>query len=218
MRIRVNPAFNIETGELLTHSGEYEHSGPVILFKGGTSQATANMNTANAEQSTLQNMGLNEENQVLPFLSSEMTNPSGFGQQGVNELMTAGGEATSGALGGAKEAAQLKASRTGNPSTSSSIIDAAARAGMNQQSNNALGVNEANLKEKLAQQQAGEQGIASLGEANIGESLSALGLSNQAVQDYISAYSQNSPMNTIPAMIGNVGKGVGAAAAGILGG
>ena len=115
-------------------------------------------------------------------------------------------------------ASRLRASRTGNPSSSGSIIDAASRAAGQQQSNNALGVNEANLGEKLNQQQAGAQGIAGLSSGNIGESLSALGISNQAVNDYTNAYKATdwqADLGAIGGLIGDVGKGVGAAATGI---
>jgi hypothetical protein len=184
------------------------------MNKGGTSQAQQNINTADAENAQLSQEGQAEQQQVLPFLQSEMTNPVGFGTQGTNELLTAGGQATSGATGAATEAANLRASRTGNPSTSGSIIDAAARSGQQQQSNNALGVNEANLQEQLNQQQAGEQGISSIASGNIGESLSALGLSNQAVSDYITAANNTNPLKEIQGAISTGASG----AAGILSG
>jgi hypothetical protein len=217
MRITLNPTFDIETGELISHDGQYEYGGKCEFLKGGTAQAQQNINTANNENSTLFNQGQQEQAQILPFLQQEMTNPQGLGASGRNELLTSGGEATSGALANAKEEANLRASRTGNTASTASIIDAATRAGAQQQSTNALDVGKADLQTKLAQQQAGEQGIASLSGGNIGESLSALGLSNQAVDDYIKAYSANNPLTTISNAIGAVGKGVGAAATGILG-
>ena len=128
---------------------------PRAMNKGDMSQMMQNANTANAENTQLTNMGIGAEQQVLPFLQSEIANPQGFGQQGVNEMLTAGGQAASGATGQATEAANLRASRSGNPSSTSSIIDAAARAGMQNQTNNANNVNIQNLQEKLKQQQAG---------------------------------------------------------------
>lgn len=190
---------------------------PRAMNKGGSQEAQANVAKGDVYSQNLMNQGQAEQNQILPFLQSEMTNPQGFGTQGVNELETAGGEATSGALGQAKEAANLRASRMGNPSSTASIIDAASRAAGQQQSTNALDINKANLQEKLNQQQAGEQGIASLSAGNIGESLSSLGLSNQAVNSYIQAMQNTNPLNEFGTFIGDIGKGVGAAASGILG-
>lgn len=180
---------------------------PRAMNKGGTSEAQSNIAKGDTYSQNLMNEGQTEQNQILPFLSSEMTNPQGFGTTGTNELLTAGGQATSGALGQAEEAANLRASRSGNPSSTGSIIDAAARSSGQQESNNALGINEANLQEKLAQQQAGEQGIASIASGNIGESLSALGLSNQAVQEYITAANNTNPVTQFAKLTGGGGGG-----------
>jgi len=195
---------------------------PVLMNKNsGVDAAEANNATANSLQNTFAQQGQAEQAQVLPFLNQEMLNPQGFGQQGVNELQTAGGQAVSGAVGNANQAANLRASRSGNASSTGAIIDAASRGGMQQQSNNALGINTANLQEKLAQQQAGEQGIASLSSGNIGESLQSLGLSNQAQQGITQAYTAGGgamgAFGTVLGDLGGIGTGVGAAAKGITG-
>lgn len=191
---------------------------PVSMNKGGTAQAQNNINTANAENTQLYNEGQQEEQQVLPFLQSEMTNPAGLGAKGRNDLLTAGGEATSGANANAVEQATLRASRSGNPASAGSIIDAATRSGMQQQSKNALDVNQADLQTKLEQQQAGAQGLGALSSGNINESLSSLGLSNSAVEDYIKAYAANSPVTEISSLLGAAGsaaKGIGEGVAGV---
>lgn len=210
MKITINPTFSMETGELIAHDGQYEYSGQIQEFKGGTSQAQTNINTANGLQDKFATMGEQEQQQILPFLTNEMNNPQGFGEAGVNEMITAGGEATSGALGGATEEANLRASRIGNPSSSASIIDAASRNAGKQQSDNLLETHLANLKEKLSQQQAGEQGIAELSSGNIAESLSALGLSNEAVKNYIEAYKNTGgPLGGFSQAMGNLSSGLG---------
>jgi len=188
---------------------------PVPMNKGGTQQAQQNINTANAQNSQLFGESQAEQNTILPFLQQEMTNPQGFGQTGVNEMLTAGGEATSGAVGAGNEAANLRASRLGNPSSTASIIDAVARSGAAQQSKNALGVDQANLQEKLKQQQAGAAGIENIGNTDLKAALDSLGLSNQAVGDYTNAYKASNPLNYIAPIIGglgSLGKGIGAAA------
>lgn len=215
MRITINPVFDIETGKLVAHDGQYEYAGPVALAKDGTAQAQNNINTATGLESTYAGDATQANNEVLPFLNSEMTNPQGFGQTGVNELNTAGGQAVSGAVGAGDEAANLRASRTGNPSSSASIIDAITRSGAQQQSNNALGVDTANLKEKLAQQQAGASGIAAQGGQDLNAALSALGLNNGAVGDYTKASEASNPLNMIEGILGAAGKGAEGIGAGI---
>ena len=222
MRVTINPVFDIETLKLISHEGEYDYDGPVELAKGDTAaeqMALQNDQNANALSQQYQQQSMAEQQQILPFLTQEMNNPQGFGQTGVNEMMTAGGEATAGNLGNSIEQANLRASRTGNPSSSASIIDAASRAGGAQLSNNALNVNLSNLDKKLQQQQSGEQGIAALSGGNIQEALSALGLSNQSANSYNTAYGTEGANWFTPVLqgIGALGQGVGAAAGGILG-
>lgn len=213
--ITVNPSFDIDTFELLAHDGQYEYAGPIAECKGGTDMAQQNFNTANALNSQYNTQAQQAQGEILPFLKAEMTNPAGFGQQGTNELLTAGGQATSGAVGAGDEAAKLRASRLGNPSSSGSIIDAIARSGMQQQSGNALDVNTQNLQEKLKQQQAGESGIAGLGGQDLSAALSSLGLSNTAVEDYTKAWSASNPLTQIDqtlGALGQLGQGVAAGA------
>lgn len=188
---------------------------PAPMNKFGTKQAQANSGTATGLENTYAGDATATQNEILPFLNQEVTNPQGFGVTGTNEMLTAGGQATSGALGAADEEAKLRASRMGNPSSSASILDAASRSAMKQQSSNALGVDTANLKEKLARQQAGASGISALSSADTKAALDALGLNNQSVQDWTGAYNATNPLNMITGILGNVGtlgQGVGAAA------
>ena len=83
---------------------------------------------------------------------------------------------------------------------------------MRQQSNNILGINEEDLKLKLAQQQAGAQGLGALGAQDLNAALSSLGLSNQAVSDYTAAWKASNPMQMIDQATQAVGNLGGAAA------
>ena len=47
---------------------------PRAMNKGGTTQASQNMATANAENTSLLNQGQAEENAVLPFLKTRVRN------------------------------------------------------------------------------------------------------------------------------------------------
>lgn len=188
---------------------------PIPVNKFGTQQAEANSKTASGLENTYSADATQAQNELLPFLNSEMTNPQGFGQTGVNELNTAGGQAVSGAVGAGDEAAKLRASRMGNPSSSASIIDAVARAGGQQQSNNALDIGTANLKEKMAQQQAGAQGVGALGSEDLNAALGALGLNNGAVNSWSDAYKVSSGPAVAGSILSDIGKGAGAVGAAI---
>jgi hypothetical protein len=216
--ITVNPSFDLQTFELVAHDGQFEYCGPVAECKGGMEQAQQNINTADKLSSGYATQEQGIQNQLLPFLTAETTNPQGFGTQGTNELLSSGGQAVSGAVGAGDEAAKLRASRLGNPSSSGSIIDAVARSGMQQQSDNALGINTENLGEKLKQQQAGATGLGELGGKDMSAALSSLGLSNNAIEDYTKAYSATGgPLGPFGQAISNLGQGVGGIA-GMVGG
>lgn len=118
---------------------------------------------------------------LFPFLNSEITNPPGFGDDTVSKMKTEGGESVASGLGQATEAAQLFGSRTGNTASTPGIIDAASRNAMKANSDNALGVDIANAKAKLGQQQAGAAGLSGQYNADTQAALSAMGLTNQAV-------------------------------------
>ena len=188
---------------------------PVPVNKFGTDQAKTNSGTATGLESQFSTDATAAQNELMPFLNSEMTNPQGFGSTGVNELNTAGGQAVSGAVGAGDEAARLRASRTGNPSSSSSIIDAVARTGAQQQSKNALGVDTANLQEKLKQQQAGAGGIADIGNTDLKAALDALGLNTGAVNSWTDAFKATNPINEIGTILGAVGQGAQGVGSGV---
>lgn len=182
-RIVVNPVLNMETLQWEGNDGVYFYDGPVADFKGasGTEQANektaqnwANTNNANASQI---------QGEMLPFYQSEVTNPQGFGQQTLNEMGTSAGQATSGAVGGAIDAAKLNASRRGNTGNISSIIDATTRAGGKMNADSALDVALKNAQLKQAQQQSGIAGMGGLESQDVNASLSSLGLSNTAAND-----------------------------------
>src|ERR1700761_747802 len=139
MKIYTLLSIDIETGRTLAEES-HEYSGPVALAKGDAAKGDALTNAQTGQQGygTLFNEGQQTQGEVLPFLNQEITNPQGFGQQQLNAMNTATGQATSGGLSAATQAAKLNAARTGNPAAQSAIIANAARSGENAQSNAAL--------------------------------------------------------------------------------
>lgn len=119
--------------------------------------------------------------QLSPFLENELTNPQGLGQQQLSQIQTQGGQATAGALGQAKEAATLNASRTGNTAAVPGVIDNTTRSAMQQQSNNVLNTNLENSELKEKQQQEGASGLNSLYGTDVGAALKAMGLEDETI-------------------------------------
>jgi hypothetical protein len=210
MRITRTPTFSIETLELISHDGQYEYAGPVAELK-GSGYAKANMNTANNLSSQYSGQGLGVNASLIPAYNSEINNPIGFGEQALTQMKTEGGQSAAGAQSASQEQARLAAARTGNLASLPSEQDKLARSATQSADENALGLDVANTKAKLAQQQAGLAGKAALGAEDTGAGLNALGLSNQALNEYMQAANWwEQPLNTI---IGG-GAQVGAAAAG----
>lgn len=150
-------------------------------------QALKNAGTGAADSNALMTEGQSIEGGVLPFLKEEVTNPQGFGQQTLGQMTTAADQSAAGSLSQANEAAKLRAARTGNQAGGSAIIDAAARSGGKSMVDANLETNIANAQEKMKQQQAGAAGMESLAGTNIGDSLKALGISDEAVNAWSGA-------------------------------
>lgn len=123
-----------------------------------------------------------EYGQLFPFLSGEINNPQGFGTQALDQMITQGGESAAGATGAAGEEASLLGSRTGNTAAAPAIIGATARNAAKQQSNNVLGADIANAREKVAQQQAGAAGLGNLYGTDVSAALKALGLADNSLE------------------------------------
>jgi hypothetical protein len=164
------------------------HYGPVnkgVVAKG---QALQNATSGADTSATLLGEGENEQqSELLPFLNSEITNPSGYGQPALNAMTTATGQAASGATANATEQAKLNAARTGNTAGQSAIIANAARSGANAQTNANNQVQIGNAEEKLKQQQQGAQGLGQVASSDLSGGLGALGLSNEAINAWSNA-------------------------------
>lgn len=211
MRISTRVVIDSETLRVLERDS-YEYSGPVALCKGDAAknQALSNASTASANSNTLFGEGQTAQNELLPFLNSEMTNPSGFGQPALNMMTTQAGQATSGSLGNTEQQAKLRAARTGNTAGESAIISAAGRNAAGDLTNADTGVQVENAQEKLKQQAAGAAGMESLAGMDTNAALNALGVSNQGVNAWGNANTAAwGPFESIMGDIGFGGKAGG---------
>lgn len=102
-------------------------------------------------------------------------------------MQTTSGQAVSGAQGAGNEAGSLLAERTGNTASLPGIIDTNARSAMAANSGNALDIANQNANLKLKQQQAGASGLESLYGTDTSNALKSLGLSNEAIGQWVNA-------------------------------
>jgi hypothetical protein len=149
--------------------------------KGVKKDALANSGKANNLSDQFNTQGKTSYNELFPFLSGEITNPQGFGDDTVSKMLTEGAQTVGGEVGAAGEKANLLASRTGNTAALPAIIGDVARSGMKQQSDNALGIAIANAQQKEKQRQAGAAGVGSMYDQQTTDALKALGLSNESL-------------------------------------
>ena len=204
MLITTRLVIDMETGTVLAHES-YEYSGPVALAK-GSGYAKANMGTANNLENAYSGQALGVNANLIPFYQSEIQNPIGFGQQATTEMKTEAGQSAAGAQSAAQERAKQAAARTGNLAALPSVQDKLARSAGQEADQNALGIDIANTKAKLAQQQAGASGLSEVGARDTGAGLNALGLSNAALDQYMKAANwSEQPLNSAIEAGGKVG-------------
>lgn len=157
------------------------------MAKGASKAAQNQVGVDNAYAKQYNQRASTVSDTLFPFLTGEMNDPQGFGQETLDKMETQGGEATSGALGAGKESAELLGERTGNTAAIPGIIDSTTRDAMKQQSDNALGISTQNAKLKEMQRQAGASGTEGLYSEDVKSALSALGLSTDSINAWTGA-------------------------------
>lgn len=144
--------------------------------------AATNSKTGQALQSSYNNQANANSNVLTPTLNQMATNPTGFGQQTVNNMNTAALQSAGGAAAGTVGAANLAAARTNN---AGAYAPAAAQAGHDATaalSDAALGVQNKDALLRAQQQQQGIAGLENMYQTNVGAGENALGLSNNSLQ------------------------------------
>ena len=188
MRITLNPTFSIETGELLSHDGQFEVQDVAIRFdRSAQGQAKQNVNTANTVAGKAGYDASQVGSSFIPGLEREAQNPVGFTPIQKNRQLVAGAEAIGGVNAGLTGEAKLASARTRNAGGFAPALDEAARIKSRQLGTNALNVeNEdarlAQEKQQFAQKQL--QGLYGLDTTN---QLKAMGLSDEAIAEELKA-------------------------------
>ena len=176
MRISTRVVLDLESGQVFERDS-YEYSGPLALcIKAATKAAQSGVNQANATAANYGGQAAGIGGTLVPALTKEATNPTGFNPNDLNSMLVAGEQGAGGANAGLTGQANLQASRTNNSGALSGVLDQAARAKTQTLSNNALGVQNENAQLKQKQQQAGLQGLQGLYGTDVGAQLKAQGL------------------------------------------
>lgn len=188
MKIYRSITWDIETGNVI-HEDSYEYDGPLALCDRSVQQQAGT--AANNAAQTGQNLGNQAQGintgTLQPFLTSELTNPQGYSQGDLTQMLNQSAAGAGGATSGLVGQANLQAARTGNTSGYGSAVDNAARTQQQAEAKTSEGVAADNAGLKQKQQQAAASGLADLGNEDMGGMFKALGLQNEDLNTDVQA-------------------------------
>jgi hypothetical protein len=131
---------------------------------------------------------------LVPELTKEALHPTGFNPADLNAMLVAGEQGAGGANAGIAGEAGLRAARSRNTGSLSAILDEASRGKTRQLSENALGVQSENAREKERQRQAGLTGLEGVRGGDIHAQLQAQGLVPEDINAWVKAASREPTM------------------------
>jgi hypothetical protein len=175
------------------------------MGKGTKSDALANSGTANTLSAQNNTAAQNIYGSLVPQLQQEAAHPAGYTPYQKAAMNTDGQQSAGGSNAGAVGQGALLAARTRNAGTADAAIGQAARSASQNLGRQAVGTEVSNANLQNGQQQAGLRGLEGIGSTDLGASLNALGLSNQAL---------NTANNAKPSFWQQMATGAGNAAIG----
>jgi hypothetical protein len=193
LKITVNPCFEIETGKLLSHDGQYDIPDELVTLRFDrdiAAKANQNRKTADTVGAGLGTEAAGIGGAVIPGLEREATNPQGFAPTDVNNMLVAGGEAVGGANSGITGEANLETARTRNAGGFANALDEAARVKSRALATNALDVSGRQAMEKEKQRQFAQGELTNIMQSDRANQLRAMGLSEEAIAQELKANQQ----------------------------
>ena len=146
------------------------------MARGPTKQANAAVNNENRVAGNLEGRSNTLFDTLEPQLTSEATNPQGYGAKDLAATNTAAQQSIGGSTAGAVGSGNVMAARTRNRGGFSAAADEAARSGQRELSQRATEIQGQNAQLKENQRQAGLSGLQGLYGTNLSGSLAAMGL------------------------------------------
>lgn len=146
------------------------------MAKGQAGKADKQLALTNNQAATAGGTASNIYSGLEPQLSAEATNPQGYSPTDLNAMTTASQQAMGGSTAGITGQGNLQVARTRNSGGYGNELDQAARSAQQTQSQNDLGIQQANANLKQQQQQSGLSALQGLYGTNVGQQTSLLGL------------------------------------------
>ena len=180
------------------------------------SAAKNSLNTTNKIGSGYQGQAQDLYSSLEPQLQAEATNPTGYNPSDKAAMETGGRQAVGGTTAAITGQADLGVARNRNSAGYNATLDSAARSGGQQNSQDELAIQAANADLKQKQQQTALSSLGQLYGTNVGAGESYYGMAPSELNAWSEGGRQGWLQNVDQTMsaIGDLGKGVGAAASG----
>jgi hypothetical protein len=149
----------------------------------------------------------NVSSQLLPFLTRELNNPTGYTQQQRGAMLGAAEGGAGGATAGLNTEANLAAARNRNSGSLSGAIADASRQKDKALASTSEGIEAQNAGVQQQQQQAAASGLAGLHGQDVEAQLKSMGLIPEAVNASIAA--NKAPWDTLGNFLKNAGSAAG---------
>lgn len=196
-RFLLNPTFDIETGKLLSHDGEFFHEKTSILFdREAQKQAKQAKTAADTVAGTAGSLATGEGTTLRSGLTAEALHPQGYNPTDLNNMLVAQQEATGGGNAAVTGEGRLAQLRQRNAGGIAPALAEAARSKGRTLATGALDVANQNAMLRERQRQEGLAGLQGLYGTDTSNQLRAMGLSAEDLQNELAAGRQGWMQNT----------------------
>jgi len=187
-RILLNPTFLIETGELLSHDGEFhvEHI-PIRMDRSIQQRAKAGASAATGEAGGFGMQAKQIGSTLIPGLERQATTPTGYSPLEKGRMRTAVGESLGGTAADIGGQATLAAARTRNAGGFAPALAEAARIKSRATATGNLGIESEDARLAQEKQRYAQQALQGLYGTDTSNQLNAMGLSNESLKTALQA-------------------------------
>jgi hypothetical protein len=212
-RFLLNPVFDIETGQLLSHDGESFEEPQILFDRGAVQRAKEQGKQADTTGDVAGQAAQQEGTQLRTQLEQRAAHPEGLAPTDINNMLVKQQEAAGGANATITGEGKLAALRTRGAGGFAPALAEAARTQGRTLASGALDVANQNAMLKQQQQQQALSGLQGLYGTDTSNQLKAMGLSAEDLQNQLKAGQQGWYQNTLAGL--NTAANLGGAAAGM---
>jgi|GEM_PF-2449669 len=212
-RFLLNPTFSIETGQLLSHDGEFFEEPKILFDRGAAGTAKKLGQQAGETGATAGSEAAVDRSSVIPGLVRDVNNPTGFTPEQQNNMLVKQQEAAGGGNAAVTGEGRLAALRTRTAGGFAPALAEAARSKGRTLATGALDVANRNAELEQQKQAQARQQLLGLYGVDTSNMLKSMGLQSQDLQDQLAAGRQGWLQNT-EGVLGTLGN-LGSSAAGV---